>query len=76
METLGAKECQSGSKVLEESKCLDACKELNIEVDTSVRKDGRTCFSSNRQKCRMQVNLPSGGKFRLICKRSGDLKYC
>ena len=72
MEKLGLKECKSGSKVLEKSKCESACKELSIETDTAVRVDGRKCFSTLDQKCRMQKNLPSGGGFRLICKLPGN----
>ena len=72
MEKMGAKECLSGSKVLEKSKCESACGQLKIEKDSAVLVDGRTCFSSRDQKCRMQMNLPPGPSFRLICKRSGD----
>ena len=72
LEKTGEKECQSGSKVLLKSKCESACKELEIETDTAVRADDRTCFSTLDQKCRMQKNLPSSGGFRLICKLPGN----
>ena len=77
MEKLGLKECKSGSKVLEKSKCESACKELNVERDESaVLEDGQSCFSTQEQKCRMQTNLPTRAPFRLICKRSGERQYC
>ena len=72
MEKAGAKECSSGSKVLDKSKCESACVQLKIEKDTAELVDGRTCFSSLNQKCRMLTRLPPGTSFRLICKRSGD----
>ena len=72
MERLGLKECKSGSKVLEKSKCESACKELNVERDKPTElNDGKSCFSTQDYKCRMQTKL-LGARFRLICKRSGD----
>ena len=73
MEKLGEKNCLSGTKVLEKSKCESACKEQNVDVDNAGGLvDGKKCFSTNNKKCRTQTNLPSNGKFNLICKRPGD----
>ena len=72
LEEAGERECLSGSKVLLKSKCESACKELKIETDAAVRGDGKKCFSTLDQKCRMQKFLPGSGKFRLICKLPGN----
>ena len=77
METKGEKNCLSGTKVVVKSQCEKACKELNVKINhPGELKEGKQCFSTSDRKCRTQTNLPGGGGFHKICKRSGDIEYC
>ena len=77
LEKKGAKDCQTGSKVLDRSQCESACKELNIERGTATLEDGKPCFSTGKQMCR-QNGGTNGGEFggkadaALICTSSGN----
>ena len=44
LEKKGAKDCQTGSKVLDKSQCLSACADLNIAVGNDALEDGKPCF--------------------------------
>ena len=77
LEKKGARECQTGSKVLDKSQCESACKELNIERGTATLEDGKPCFSTGKQICRQNGDKNGGGKVgnsdaALICTSSGN----
>ena len=74
LEKMGATECLTGSTVNKKTKCASACGQLNIKEDETLF--GGTCFSKQDLTCRMQQNLPSSGKFRLLCQLPGNRKYC
>ena len=79
LEKEGATECQSGSKVVDKSHCVSACKDLNIAMGTVPLQDGKPCFrgihaASGNYQCRQAANL--GVKANLICQTSGDQQYC
>ena len=78
LENKGATECQTGSKVLDKSQCVSACKHLNIAMGTVPLQDGKPCFrgihaASGGYQCRQLASL--GVKANLICQSSGDQQY-
>ena len=78
LEKEGATECQSGSKVVDKSQCVSACKDLNIAMGTVPLQDGKPCFrgihaASGGYQCRQLASL--GVKANLICQSSGDQQY-
>ena len=73
LEKKGATECQTGSKVLDKSQCVSACKHLNIAFGTHALQDGKPCFrglKEGKQYCRQNAN--QGGGAELICQGSGN----
>ena len=75
LDNKGATECQTGSKVLDNSQCVSACKHLNIAFGSIALQDGMPCFrgtkaSSKKQYCRQLASL--GEHAELICQGSGN----
>ena len=81
LENKGVTECQTGTKVLDTSQCLSACKHLNIaEGNIALLQDGKPCFrgiaGSGTPRCRQNANMKINEA--LICERSksGNAEYC
>ena len=75
LENKGVTECQTGTKVLDTSQCLSACKHLNIaEGNIALLQDGKPCFrgtkANKKQYCRQNDGL--GVNAELICQGSGN----
>ena len=75
LENKGVTECQTGTKVLDSSQCVSACKHLNIASGSIALQDGKPCFrgtkaASKKQYCRQAASL--GVHAELICQGSGN----
>ena len=68
----GERQCPTGySKILSETECKDACKQVGINRFASKFKDGKTCYKSGRGVCTQ--NNAFGKSASLICKLHGNL---